>query len=735
MSEFKTQHNIIEYVITLLDESKIDGASESKSDRDTRLETAYEIQNFLDEIPGGFLIYFAEGNEDIIYANAALIRIFGCESLREFKELTRNTFKGIVHPDDLESVEKSISNQIFEKKSDLDFVEYRIIRKDGSVRWVEDYGHYIKSAGLGNIFYVFISDITAKKERELAEKAMLIAQKNEREQKIKTLVEEYDRERKIISREHLRRLEVIEGLSVNYDTIVYADFDAGTVYPYRQGNRVFRQFEGESRPRELNWYLNDYVENIVCPKDRERIAQVTNPDYIRKKLTECKTYYANYVGGVNGIMQHLQIRIVNVGSSERVSQVVIGYRNIDEEVRHETEHMKALEAALHTAKQAEIARNTFLSNMSHDLRTPLNALFGYTALAKSKTDNEEIVDYLDKINDASRQMYELIDKLLEISYIESNEITIKERECNICDVINRAYDYALPNASKKEVACTVRCTDIKHSDVFADGDKIKQVLDYILGNAVKYTPSGGKVIITAEECGAISNGYATYKISVKDTGIGIKPATLPHIFDPFKRENNTTVSGVFGIGLGLTISKTIIEMMGGAIDVESEEGVGSTFTVTVSLRVIDENSRHDTDTDRIINKLKGKRILVVEDNEINLEIITEILESYDFKVDSVTNGQMAVDKVSSAPPDYYEFILMDIQMPVLDGRQATRLIRKLDDKKKANLPIIAISANAFESDKRESIDAGMDAHLNKPLDVSALLQTIASVLTAHKHKA
>ncbi len=727
MSE-QTKHNIIEYVINLLSASGGQSAL-SKAETAACLETAYEIQNFLNEIPGGFLIYYADGDEEILYANAALLRIFGCETLREFKEYTNNSFKGLVHPDDVDQVEASIKEQIFDSQFDLDYVEYRIIRKDGAVRWIEDYGHYIKNSGLGNIFYVFITDVTDKKQRELSEKAELIRQNAESEQKIKTLVEEYDRERQLINREHLRRLEVIEGLSVNYDTILYVDLDADTVLPYRQGNRVYRQFNGEFRARKFDWYIADYVENIVCPDDRERILGILQPDYMRKKLSEIKTYYANYRGGVNGETQYLQIRMVNVGSSERVSQVVIGYRNVDEEVRHEMQQLQALENALRTAKQADVAKNTFLSNMSHDLRTPLNAIFGYTALAKSHADDgKAVVAYLDKIDVAGKQILELINKVLELSYIEANELKVNESDCDVYDIAEEIRDFTLERAARKNISCALHCDNISHRNVYADASKLEQALQYIAGNAVKYTDNGGKVDIAVTETGHAGE-FATFRFTVADTGIGMEKRELKHIFSPFARLQDTTSSGVYGTGLGLTIAKNIIEMMGGTIDVQSELGKGSTFTVTVRLRVQSAPPRAAKyNANNALDAVNDKKILVVEDNEINLEIITEILEGLGIAVDTAVNGKLAVDKIKASSPDDYALVLMDIQMPVMDGRQATEEIRKLDDRRLADIPIVALSANAFESDKRLSMEAGMDAHLTKPLDVQLLLQTFADIL-------
>lgn len=277
MNSHAHENSIIEYMLTLLhvaDDAPLNTTpNNKKSPSGTELlylETARQIKTFIDEIPGGFLIYNADGREEIVYANKALISIFKCKNLAEFKALTGNSFKGIVHPDDLDAVQKSIKSQISSSPDNLDYVEYRIMRKDGIVRWVEDYGHFIHSEAAGNFYYVFISDATEKVTRRMAETATIINEGKAKEQKLQSLIEEYDKERKLIRQEHLQRLEVIEGLSVNYDSILYADLDENKVLPYRLSTRLERQFDKRLQVRELRWFLDDYVNVWVPPPRRLR---------------------------------------------------------------------------------------------------------------------------------------------------------------------------------------------------------------------------------------------------------------------------------------------------------------------------------------------------------------------------------------------------------------------------------------------------------------------------------
>ncbi len=733
MNEQKNEYNLIEYVLTLLSTSALnnldmDSLMENSGQAapgflpDTRdTKTVYEVIQFMEEMPGGFLIYRADGDEEIIYANRALLRIFQCETMREFRTLTGNSFRGMVHPDDLEEVEESIWAQIASNQYDLDYVEYRIIRQDGAVCRVEDYGHFIHSDRVGNIFYVFITDATEKMDRQRAEK-----------EKLQNLIEKYDQERALINQEHLRRLEVIEGLSINYESILYADLDRDRILPYRLSSRTTHQFDEKFETRSLSWYVKDYVDFWVHPEDRELVAKNTEPEYIREKLRESKTYYINYRVINRGEIQYIQLRLVNVGRGENVSQIVMGYRCIDEEVLRDMEQNKLLEEALNNANLAIVAKNTFLSNMSHDMRTPLNAIFGFTALArKNILDSREASKYLDKIEASSRQLLDLIEKVLEIAWTESHDSLTEETECDIEEIAGEVYDFLLPQAAEKNITFFTDYTELRHSGIYSDPERLRQLLMYLANNAVTYTKSGGKVDIIVRETEMLPGHCAVYQFIVRDTGIGISKEFLERIFEPYERERNITISGIHGIGLGLTIAKNIVRIMGGTIEAKSKLGEGSTFTVTLRFRLQDQSdfSRDGEQADRVC--LTGKKILLVEDNEINLEIETELLEEAGFFIDTATDGSDAVEKVSASRPGDYDLVLMDIQMPVMDGRQAARAIRGLKDPVLAGIPIIALSANAFESDIRASIESGMDAHLTKPLDFPMLLRAIERLFEQH----
>ncbi|MDE6029097.1 MAG: response regulator [Clostridiales bacterium] len=731
MTEERSQKSIIDYLLPLLNAaSNSDGAVDDSAE----MHAAKQIRTFIDEIPGGFLIYRADSDEKIVYANSALINIFKCDDFADFIKLTGGTFRGIVHRDDFERVEAEITDQISHSENQLDYVEYRIVRKDGIVRWVEDYGHYFKS-NAGDCYYVFITDATERLTRQLADKASMFGNRSKREQRLQNIIEEYDKERKLIRQEHLQRLEVIEGLSANYDSIIYADIDKNVALPYRLSTRLVRQFTKKLEVRELRWFLDDYVDVWVHPDDRDLVRQQTSPEFIQAVLAEKDTYYINYRCIQNDETQYIQLRIVNVsGEDNKPSQIVMGYRNIDEEVLQEMRQKQLLEAALQNAKIADNAKTTFLSNMSHDMRTPLNAIFGYVKLArKSAPEDSNIRRYLNRIETAGNQILDLVDKVLELSYAESRDDTLLEAPFNLKEALKSEINKLMPVAEENGVKLHLRTAAVTNADVIGDKDKLMQIISNIVDNAIKYNKQGGKVDVTVTEKTGLLNNISTYTIDIKDNGIGISQDTLNRIFEPFIRESNTTQSGVFGAGLGLTICKQLAETMNATISAKSTLGRGSTFTVAIALKP-DMHEDEIQATDEQID-LSGKKILIVEDNEINLEIETELLEDLGFVVDSAANGKIAVDKIRAARETGHEYdlVLMDIQMPVMDGRAAAREIRALKGHPLANVPIIALSANAFESDRRASLEAGMDAHINKPLDVNMLIEAInAAVAKQHR---
>ena len=328
----KRDRPVIEHILALIDLFQTgriasDRRTEGLRPEEEDLQAAWEMLDFMEEMPGGFLIYRAGGSEEIVFANRGLLRIFQCETMEEFRRLTGNSFRGLVHPDDLEAVEASIETQIASSRFDLDYVEYRVTAKDGSIRWIEDYGHFVHSDVVGDVFYVFLVDATEKRDQLL-------------------------RERALINQEHLRRLEVIEGLSVNYESIFYLDMEDERIRPYRLSSRTEMIFNDlEAMP--YGDCLSSYIELWVHEEDRAQVAEETSPESVRRKLTGDLTFYLNYRVVEGGEVEYLQVRFVNVGRKDRASQVVLGCRRVDEELRRELEQKQILAEALEQQKERD----------------------------------------------------------------------------------------------------------------------------------------------------------------------------------------------------------------------------------------------------------------------------------------------------------------------------------------------------------------------------------------------
>lgn len=690
-------------------------------------QSTLENLRFMEEMPGGVLIYYADGGEEIIYANRALLRIFQCATMEEFRELTGNSFRGIVWSEDLENVEKSIWEQVTRSRYDEDYVEYRVRRKDGQIRWIEDFGHFVKGDPGRDIFYVFLSDATGKRNRRLIERALLLSEKRERERQLQSLTEEYDKERSQINQEHLRRLKVIEGLSANYETILFAELDCDQVRPYRLSSRTGGMF-GENRDiRTFSGYLADYVHTWVHPEERETMEAVLNPEAIRKRLLTDDSFYVNYRVLENGEERYLQLRMVDVGQERKATQVVLGSRRVDEEIHHELEQKRLLAEALEKVNQAMAAKDTFLSNMSHDMRTPMNAIFGFAALARKNLDNPDMArDYIGRMESSARQLMGMIERVLEISAAVTGDSHTQEEACDLCAIVQGVYNFMAPQAEEKKIDFQLDFSGVCHSGIYGDEEKLRQLTMYLTNNAVTYTKPGGRVRVALTERELLSGQYAVYQLEVSDTGIGISQEFLTRIFEPFSRERDTTHSGVRGIGLGMSIAKSIVDKMGGTIDVRSEVGRGSVFTATLDFRIQPDQTPAAPEGDGAVRR--PRKILLVEDNEINREIAMELLQELEYIIDTAPDGSVAVEKLRRARPGDYDAVLMDIQMPVMNGWEAARAIRALPDPKVAKIPIIALSANVLESDLRKSAESGMNAHLAKPMDVAEVQKTIEEFL-------
>ena len=439
----------------------------------------------------------------------------------------------------------------------------------------------------------------------------------------------------------------------------------------------------------------------------------------------------------------------------------VGVSCIQDEMSRELQQRRLFEGALDRARSADSAKSTFLTNMSHDIRTPMNAIIGFTNIASSHLDNQEKVkDALDKIRTSSSHLLSLINNVLDMSRIESGRVTINEDKCDLRVLVGDVQKILQAQITNKELLFIVDTSRVIMPEVYCDETRITQLLLNLLSNAVKYTELGGEVCLEIiQKAGGVNRRYCKYEFIVRDNGIGMSKQFLGHVFEPFERESGRVQNTSYGSGLGMSIAKGIVDLMGGSISVESEENAGTKFTVELEFRPFkaQDDTRYSEDSEQsaqnevdssdnddlaVFHKMykengrmssdagwiEGRRLLLVEDNLLNREIAVEMLTDDGFKAEIAENGRIALKKIIENDPWYYSAVLMDIQMPVMDGYEATERIRALPDRSRASIPIIAMTANAFKEDRIRAADCGMDAYITKPVDVLALRYVLRRVL-------
>ena len=392
-----------------------------------------------------------------------------------------------------------------------------------------------------------------------------------------------------------------------------------------------------------------------------------------------------------------------------------------------------LEVALKKAEEASLAKTRFLNNMSHDIRTPMNVILGYAQLMEDELngkDMPETLEHLEKLQQSGNLLLSIINNVLDMARIESGKMELDENYCQIEDVQKSLIEIFEDEAKKKNITYNFRM-NVEHGHILTDITKVKEILVNILSNAIKYTPDGGSVIVNVDELPCDEPGYMRVRTRVSDTGIGMSEDYLTKIFEAFTREQNTTKSKIAGTGLGMSIVKKYVDLLGGTIEVESELGKGSTFTVTLKHKIADESyyvKKYAENPVKGSEILEGRKILLAEDNDLNAEIAEAILERAGLNIERVEDGIQCVNRITEMPAGTYDMILMDIQMPNMNGYKATQAIRHLSDKDKACIPIIAMTANAFEEDKRDAIAAGMNGHIAKPIQVEKLLSILTEIV-------
>ena len=479
-----------------------------------------------------------------------------------------------------------------------------------------------------------------------------------------------------------------------------------------------------------------YINSCVHPDDRKALYRAGKMDNIIRELETKEEYTVNYRSIKQGV-RHFQCVYHRLDKD----RIIAGFRNVDAIVAQEQRHRQIIEDALRQAERASKAKTAFLNSMSHDIRTPLNAIMGFTQMAAaSLEDREKITRCLDKIKISSEHLLALINDVLEMSRIESGKVQIELGVVSLRKVINGLQYMFEEQAWKKDQVLLFDTDDIENSRVLADELRLNQVLINCVSNAIKFTPDGGTITVKVSQSASSRAGYGLYTFSVRDTGIGMSPDFMESIFTAFSREQASTVNSVQGTGLGMAIAKNLVDLMDGTITVSSEKNKGSEFIISLELEINDYKESEPEVSSECITKmiecdmnsdikspLEGMSILLVEDNELNREIAEVLLSSLGAKVELAEDGDIAVEKVGRESDGVYDLILMDIQMPRLNGYEATAAIRKLPDSQKAEVPIIAMSANAFLEDRKAALAAGMNDHVAKPVDVKALVAAIQNI--------
>ena len=793
-----------------------------------------ELESLFTTMDCGVMCHSLDGSR-IIRVNRAALQILGYGSKEEMIADGFDTVASTVIDEDKPRLRACI--QSLSKVGDSVSLEYVVRHKSGDTLHVMGNVKLIEENG--ELFYQrFLLDCTAQKLQQQRERM--------------------DEQR--------RQMELVQALSVDYSLVCYFDLNNGLGGSLRVHDCPHDVLEEifDSRQLVMEECLGKYIDCCVYSEDLELMRQCVSRPFLLEELREKNIFYVNYRTMCGEEMRFYQMKVVRTGDWKRNRRVVMGFRNVDNETRKEMEKKMLLEDALAQANRASKAKSVFLSNMSHDIRTPMNAIIGFTALATTHMDQREQVEgYLKKIMTSSNHLLSLINDVLDMSRIESGKISLEEKPCTLPDILHGLRNIVQADIHAKQMELYMDAVDVTHEDIFCDRLRLNQILLNLLSNSIKYTPAGGVISLRVVEKPGAAAGFASYEFIIKDTGIGMSEDFVSHIFEPFERERNSTTSGIQGTGLGMAITKNIVEMMNGTIAVKSKQGVGTEFIVDIPFRlstrekmspvipelkncralVVDDDfntcdsvscmlqqigmraewtlsgkeavlrthqavTRGDLysvyiidwllpdmngiEVARRIRKETGGqvpiivltaydwsdieeeareagvtafcskplflselrscllsvvtaedaedagerapahfgtgRILLAEDNALNQEIAIAILEEAGFTVETAENGRMAVEMVERSQPGYYQLVLMDVQMPVMNGYDATRLIRKLANQDLANIPILAMTANAFEEDKQEALRAGMNGHVAKPINIEKLLETVEEIL-------
>ena len=518
----------------------------------------------------------------------------------------------------------------------------------------------------------------------------------------------------------------VEALSAGYSYICLINLETGDVELIKGNN--LPGLNGRYTQMDHNILL-EQVNRLITEPYRESSVEFYDSTTIAKRL-EGKNSLFHTCERADGTWILSMIVPQKYDENGRVVSVLLANRDFTEEKKRELEQEEALRQEKIKAEKANEAKSIFLFNMSHDIRTPMNAILGYSQLMKKELTNPKLVHYQEMIEQSSQLLLSIINNVLDMARVESGKMELDENYEVVGNITQLVCGAFAAEASKKNIELN-KIVNVEHKHIITDSTKMQEILSNLISNAIKYTSAGGKVTIDTRELPYDKEGYTLIQTKVSDTGIGMSEEFLPSLFELFTRERNTTLSKIPGTGLGMAIVKNLVDLMNGSIEVESELGKGSTFTITIPHKIANKDytnrnieSSHELDID-----FKGKRILLAEDNVLNAEITTTILSEMGFEVKAVEDGILCVNEMQHQPANTYDLILMDIQMPNMDGYKATDCIRHLSQLEKANIPIIAMSANAFEEDKKKAFDVKMNDYITKPIDFQKMEVVLKHVLS------
>ena len=612
----------------------------------------------------------------------------------EYKDIVQNAVK-------LEEVTKELSD-----KQEYDFVCEVLLngkRHDCQMKYMrlDDADHILMG-------FRFVDSIVGpeKKRKQLLEKALDNAE---------------------------REKQILDALCINYTAAYLCDLKNDYLEVIKKKyytHCATKEIQPDKHHSFSKWIRESY-NTILIKESAPDYLEVFDAENLMKRLQEEESFVYRHKTVPNAVgNQYFETTVVRLYTDAFSFKIIMGYRPIDDLIAEEKRNRKKLERALKAAEDANKAKSAFLFNMSHDIRTPMNAIIGFSELLNSHvSEPEKVSEYSSKIKSSCDYLLSLLNDVLEMSRIESGKSELDETVIST-EGFNDSIYYIFENQMAEKHIRFTRSSNFRQSHIYGDVVKLKEILLNILSNAYKYTLPGGSVDFRVEEIKSDRPGYAMIRTIVQDTGIGMSPTFLQNIFENFTRERNSTQSGQQGTGLGMAITKRLVELMNGTISVESEQGQGTKFTIIIPHRIADGEAGTQNNVSEFgKNKsFSGKRILLAEDNDLNAEIAMEILKERGFEIERALDGIECLGMLERQEPKYYDVILMDIQMPNMDGYKATQIIRGMENPCLAKIPIIAMTANAFSEDRKKALEMGMNAHIAKPISTELLEQTLSQIL-------